>query len=358
MCHFSPTIMKQVLLTTFGLLFFIQAFGQIKLTWESVDIIDETTISVKVFAQNLGQRTALWNKYANAPDDGREELNFHVEYDFIPFGKHIVLPPSSITIKTILGGSVAMETPVYYFDPTGTNSGERWEIIFYQLPRESGNVMVKILGEKRLVGDMPLADKARKTIIDKFLSEKNTKAFDYKEFYPQDFKDIENEIIQSVYDFSSKNSIANAIGKVSLMIDKEGATTFKGNLSSIALNDHLQNKFGNRTLKSTSKLGYKVSAQADYEIVYSNGKAKIKKADGVITKSNTELADKVKKLFESKTESFGKYRITYNLLFVNDKLTDNSILDIKDTNENSTFIIIGVLIGVPLIISVINLTAN
>ena len=322
--------MKQLLLTTFGLLFLFQAFGQIKLTWESVDIVDETTISVKVFAQNLGQRTALWNKYANAPDDEREELNFHVEYDFIPNGKHIVLPPSSITIKTIFGGSVAMETPVYYFDPTGTNSGERWEIIFYQLPRESGNVMVKILGEKRLVGDMPLADKARKVVMDKFLLEKDTKTFDYKEFYPQDYKDIENKIIQSVYDFSIKNKIANAIGKVSLIIDKDGVSIFKGNLSSIALNDHLQNKFGSGTLKSTTKLGYKVSAQADYDIVYSNGEVKIKKDNGELVSSNLELPELLKSLFEKITYKFGKYKITYNLLFINKQLTESSTFKIED----------------------------
>ena len=183
MWHLKQTSMKQ-LMTLCGLLIFTNSFGQIKLTWENIDVIDETTISVKVFAQNLGSRTALWNKYGNTYYAGKEELNFHVEYDYIPTGMHIVLPPSSITIKTIFGGSISMETPVYYFESTGTESGERWEIVFHQLPRESGNVIVKILGEKRVIGDMLLAEKARKAIMDKFLLEKDSMIFDYEDFYP------------------------------------------------------------------------------------------------------------------------------------------------------------------------------
>lgn len=75
------------------------------MNWEYIDIIDETTISLKIFAQNLGQRFALWNRYGYSYYDGQEELNFHVEYGYIPTDKYIVLPPSSITIKTIFGGS-------------------------------------------------------------------------------------------------------------------------------------------------------------------------------------------------------------------------------------------------------------
>jgi len=87
--------------------------------------------------------------------------NFHVEYDNIPSGQHIILPPSSITIKTIFGGVIPMETPVYYFDPTGLESGERWEIVYYDLPKVAGNVIVKTLGERRMLGDMKFAQEAR-----------------------------------------------------------------------------------------------------------------------------------------------------------------------------------------------------
>lgn len=347
--------MKQ-LMTLLGILIFTNSFGQIKLTWENIDVIDETTISVKVFAQNLGSRTTLWNKYGNTYYDGQEELNFHVEYDYIPTGLHITLPPSSITIKTIFGGSISMETPVYYFESTGTESGQRWEIIFHQLPRESGNVIVKILGEKRVVGDMPLAEKARKTKMDKFYSEKETKIYDYEEFYPSDFINIQNELVQAVYEYTSNNNISTASGKVTFTVDKEGNTSFNINLTSKQLNDYLKNKFESTVLKPTSKLGYQVSAIADFDIVYENGKTKIKKENNEIVKSSTELPDKVNDLFKRKTNSSGKFIIKYKILLVNDKLTNNSVIDVKNVtfmSEKLNLIGIGVLIGVPLIIAVI-----
>ena len=343
-------------LTTFLLLTFlicVQTFGQIKLTWKSIDIIDETTISVKVFAQNLGERQILWVRYGNYNYDLHEELNFSVEYDYIPLNTHIILPPSSVTIKTIFGGSIAMETPEYYFEPTGSESGQQWEILFYRLPKESGNVIVKVLGERKVVGDMPLAEQSRKAIIDKFLAEKDFKTFDYKEFYPKDYESIENEVKQTIFYFTSKNKVSNATGKVLFTIDKQGKTSFNSNLTSNSLNNYLKDKFANRTLNQTSKLGYNVSSQANFDVVYSNGKIKIKKENGRLIEVKSDLPDKVKKYIENKTDYSGNFKINYNLLFVNDNLTSNSFLNTKVfSSENLNLIFIGGLILIPLIIAV------
>lgn len=320
--------MKQIIMTIFGFLIFTNSFGQIKLTWESIDIIDETTISVKVFAQNLGQRTALWNKSGNAYYDGLEELNFHVEYDYIPLGTHIVLPPSSITIKTIFGGFISMETPVYYFESTGTESGERWEIVFHQLPRESGNVIVKILGEKRVVGDMLLAAKARKAKMDKFFTEKDTNIFDYKEFYPKDYKSIQVNLENALLAFTKTSKKVIITGAIKYRVGKDGTTSFFSESDNNELNSYLSANIGKYNLQKTEQLGYNLVSEAVFQIFIAKGKSKVKYTDnGNITKmkpniENEELIKKIKKQINFK----GLYRVKFDFISINgDKLQGSKV---------------------------------
>lgn len=327
---FKDTIMKKIIITFWALLIFSNLFGQIKVTWESIKTINPTTISVKVFVQNFGQRVALWNKYGEAYYNGQEELNFSVEYDDIQTGKHIVLPPASITIKTIFGGSIAMTTPVYYFDPTGTDSGERWEII-YILPEESDNVVVKVLGEKKFIGDMPLAEEARKTMMKKFLSEKDTKTFDYQEFHPKDYKSIKNNLENAIITFmQNKKSIVTS-GIVGYKVEKNGKTSFISDFDNDELNSYLSRNLGNYKLQKTERFGYNLVSQAVFNVFIAKGKAIVKcKNNGIITKikpqiENQELINKIRKQVNIK----GVYRVKYNYVSLNNEITPGSIIEVK-----------------------------
>ena len=322
---------KLVLITVFSLFNLTYLFGQIELTWESIDIINETTISVKVFVQNLGSRTPLWNKYGNTYYDETRELNFHVEYDYTPTGEHITSPPSSITIKTIFGGSLSMDTPVYYFEPTGTESGERWEIVFYQIPKVSGNVIVKILGEKRLVGDMALAEITRKKRRNKFLLEKDSKVFDYKEFHPHDFNTILQKIENSLQEFSQNNEYENITGIVKYSIKKDGSLKFVSDLNNKDLNNYLSINNGNYKLQKTEMYGYSVASEASFVISMAKGASNIKLDKyGNITKIKPVIANEII-LSEIKTNinQKGLYKVKFNYISVNNKELYGSAMTIK-----------------------------
>lgn len=308
----------------------IFSFGQIKIDFESIDIIDKTTISVKVFAQNLGARTSLWNVNINTNYQNETRLNFSVEYDYIPTGKHIVLPPSSITIKTIYGGAISMDSPYYQFDSTGSENGERWEIIFHQLPRKSGNVIVKILGERRIIGDMPLAEEARKEKLEQFYAVKDSKIFDYNEFYPEDYRRIKDDLKTKIRSFISNNNLKNISGYINFIVDKEGNTNVDISFNLEKLNNFLEKEYSETKLKPTSKLGYQLKSNARYDIIYSKGKVRLTKKEGKISKSNIVLQKELSELFRRKTDYSGKFKIYYDVFILNGEISKKSKIDVQN----------------------------
>ncbi|WP_298266127.1 hypothetical protein [uncultured Lutibacter sp.] len=313
---------------TFLITFF--SFGQIRIDIESIDILDETTISVKVFAQNLGARTTLWNVNTSNNYQNETNLNFSVEYDYIPTGNHIILPPTSISIKTIYGGAISMESPYYQFDSTGSESGEKWEIIFHQLPRESGNVIVNILGEMRVVGDMPLAEEARKEKLEEFYAVKDSKIFDYKEFYPEDYRRIKDDLKTTILNFISNNNLNNISGYINFIVDKDGNTNIDISFNLEKLNKFLEKEYSETKLKPTSKLGYQLKSNAKYDITYSKGKVRLTKKEGKISKTNIELPKELSELFRKKTDYMGKFTIYYDVFILNGKVSKESKIDVQN----------------------------
>ena len=307
----------------------INSFGQFKIDFESIDIIDETTISVKVFAQNLGARTSLWNVTTNNNYQNEKRLNFSIEYDYIPTGKHIILAPTSITIKTIYGSTISMDSPYYSFDSTGTENGERWEIIFHQLPRKSGNVIVNILGENRLVGDMPLAEEARKIRIEKFHAEKDSKIYDYKEFHPIDYNRINSDLKTKITSFIADNNLQNVSGYINFLVDKKGNTSVDVSFNLEKLNEFLIDKYSDTKLKPTFKLGYQLTSSAKFDIIFSKGKVRLTKNKGQIIKSSIELQEELIEIFRKKTSYAGKFKIYYDVLLWNGEVSKKSQIDIQ-----------------------------
>lgn len=136
---------------------------------------DKQIISVNVFVQNLGEGNYLWNCYGYNYECEKSSLNFFIEYDLYSLGWSVKRQPSSITVKTILGGYIAMEQPRYYFPVTGTESGEYWNIVFSSAPKDAGNVVISILGKRYIIGDMPGAAAARLQLAEKLKNEKELK---------------------------------------------------------------------------------------------------------------------------------------------------------------------------------------
>ncbi len=347
---FKNKIMKKFVITFWTLLIFSNLFGQVNVTWESVKTINPTTISVKVFVQNLGPRLALWNKYGEVNYNGQEELNFSVEYDNIQTGIHIVQPPASITIKTIIGGSIPMPTPVYYFDPTGTDSGERWEIIFI-LPKESENVVINVLGEKKFFGDMPFAKEARKAMMKKFLSEKNTKIFDYQDFYPKDYKSIKNNLENTILTFiQNKKSIISS-GTIEYKVEKNGKTSFICNFDNNQLENYLSEKIGNYKLQKTERFGYELKSHAIFHVFIAKGKTTVKVDKNGFTKINPKINNQVlintiRSQINNKDK--GLYKVKYDYISLNNEIMPNSIFEVKHIPVD-----IYLLWGIPIIISII-----
>jgi len=89
-----------------------------------------------------------------------DKKTFSIKYKHIPYGYYRREIPSSVTVKLIFDRYTEMEH-LYNMQSTGT-AGENWKVIFTNIPFESENVVIDILGWEYSIGDLPLAEKARK----------------------------------------------------------------------------------------------------------------------------------------------------------------------------------------------------
>lgn len=179
---------------------------------------DKQIISVNVFVQNLGGGEYLMNCYGQR-ECRKSSLNFFIEYDLYSIDMEVKEHPSSITVKTILGGYIPMEQPSYYFPVTGTESGEYWNIVFSSPPNEAGNVVISILGSRYIIGDMPEAVTARAKLAERIRTEKITKEKLENESYTKAL--IFAEKADSYYHQKDYNNAINGFLEA-ISIDKTG----------------------------------------------------------------------------------------------------------------------------------------
>jgi len=138
--------------------------AQIDITFKEVFFFDENSIAAKVFARNYGSTINIWSYYGYPYTTMRidnKRIHFFISYKDESSNRQIILIPSSITIKTILGSSIPMDLPIYEFRTTGLNTGELWEILFIGIPDDASNVNVSVLSAQYSMGDMPRAYQAR-----------------------------------------------------------------------------------------------------------------------------------------------------------------------------------------------------
>ncbi len=309
--------------------------AQIKLRWESVEFLNSTTISAKVFVQNYGSTVNIQNRYGyNQYFRNGYDGNFYIEYDLIfdfnQSNKHIKLLPDSITIETILGGSISMNMPGYRFYSTGSSSGEYWEIIF-SIPYESGNVSLTILGHKKFIGDLPKAKANREKRKLNFFSEKDTKVFNYKEFHLDDYNVIQGKLKNAILFYNEKNDTGIVSGIVKYNRQKNGVTIFESNLDDNKLNEYLKSTIGDHNLRKTENFGYTISTKAEFEIFIAKGKSKLKSNNnGDITKINPPIQnEKIMNLISKKIDHKGHYKIKYNYVTINEGKISGSNIEVK-----------------------------
>jgi len=145
------------------LLFTNSLFCQKRIHYKDVQVYNNGDVIASVFAQNIGGRTKFMVPYgarwqmSNVSDDKK---SFSIKYKYIPNGYYRKEIPSSVTVKLIFDQYTEMEH-FYEMQSTGT-AGENWRVIFTNIPLESENVKIDILGWEYFIGDLPLAEKARK----------------------------------------------------------------------------------------------------------------------------------------------------------------------------------------------------
>jgi len=138
-------------------------FCQIRIHYNEVNVYNNGDIIASVSAQNVGSRTQFMVPYGarwQMSNVSNDKKTFSIKYKHIPYGYYRREIPSSVTVKLIFDRYTEMEH-LYNMQSTGT-AGENWKVIFTNIPFESENVVIDILGWEYSIGDLPLAEKARK----------------------------------------------------------------------------------------------------------------------------------------------------------------------------------------------------
>jgi hypothetical protein len=325
--------------------------GQIKINWENIKIIKDKTIVVKVFAQNYGQGFEFYNGYGYYGN--KKEANFYVEYDLLREGRRIKLLPNSITIKTIFGSSIEMDTPTYFFNSTGTENGQNWEIIF-DLPYESANIVITVLGSKKGIDDFEQDKELKNKLKAEFLDEKDSKVFNYEILNNKEYLKLEDKIKTIVYGFGENRKKGIISGEIIFNISKDGTTTYKSTLNNPELNGLIQNSIENFKLIEARQYGFNVSAEAKYEIFLAKGMSKTKLSDeNKIIKSKPIISNKqLIKAIENDIDNAGNYKVKYDIKQVNGQWYPYSFVRSEKTSFNFGYIywgvpaVIGLIMGV------------
>lgn len=342
---------KSILLYIFFLLLTHFAQGQVKIKWQDVKVINDQTIVVKVFAQNYGRGFEFWNQYGYYGN--KENANFYVEYDLLRGNRRIKILPSSITIETIFGTSVEMDTPLYYFGSTGSERGELWEIIF-EIPRESVSIVLNVMGKRKTIDDFEQGRVLKQKLTAEFLTNKDSKVFDYKLFNTKEYSGLEEEIKKIVFLFGEKRKKGIISGTIIYSIKKDGTTTFTSKINNPELNELILNSVGNYNLKQAVQYGYAVNAEAKYDIFLAKGKVrtKLNKEKKIINIKPSITNVHLLKEIEEEINGEGTFKVKYDIMTVNGVSHPYSRFNYKLAKFNYAYLYWGVPVIIGLIVGV------
>lgn len=342
---FTMKKFKHLLALSLFLLLTNTSKAQLKIKWEDVNVINDQTIIVEVFAQNYGRGYEFFNTYGY---NGNKDLaNIFIEYDLLRENRRIKLLPSSITIKTIFDSSIEMSTPTYYFGSTGSESGEKWEII-YNLPYESANIILTTLGSKKIIEDFQQGKELKKKLKVEFLEKRNSTTFNYQDLNKRHFQTIQNKIIDLIHEFTLDKKSYNYSGSISFTVSKEGITTFDSDVNNRNLNEYLTDKLSTYKLYESKKHGYRVVASAVYNIYAAKGKSNIrcnKKRQIVSIKpeiNDKKLLDRISQRIYTK----GLHKVKYSYISVNNEEHHENEINAKHISLKVPAVLLLLAIGV------------
>ncbi len=245
------------------LLISINCFSQIKIEWQEVVTETDGTVIVNVFAQNHGRGFELWNMPSNYSN--KQNANFYIEYDLLRENRRVRILPQSVTIKTIFGSYIEMDSPTYFFNSTGATTGEHWQMIF-QLPKNPSNTVIYVFGKKGKLTDHEGTIELKKKLEEEFLSKMDNPKFwyDYKTYQYEDWKKLEHKI--SIALMTLKRVRKKPVtGTITYYITPKGDTSIHLEIINPKFKESVTEAIGDFKLKKVSKYGWIVKSLAVFE---------------------------------------------------------------------------------------------
>lgn len=136
-------------------------------TFEDVRFIADNRVKATVFVQNFGATRYVGAYYGETGmyPGFEDRCEFALTYMDVSSSRETRRMPTAITVETIFGGSIPMDIPMYELPTTGSSSGQRWEVLFPSVPKNSANVVVWVLGADYSLGDTRGASKFKQEQI-------------------------------------------------------------------------------------------------------------------------------------------------------------------------------------------------
>ena len=174
--------MRTLLIQSAILIFGVSTtFAQLRVEITSAEYIDSSTLRVLTQIQNIGSRVMVFVPYGQAaihinPNiEERDDIGILLRYRPQGVDRIVKNLPSSVTIKTLFGGSIGAEM-FQEISSTGTTSYQLWEMIF-SVPYNALNVSIDVFGTVHRIPDRKeaiLLEQEATEKADRIIAEANT----------------------------------------------------------------------------------------------------------------------------------------------------------------------------------------